>query len=70
MTSNKLVTCCKVGTNEFLENVPERFIGQVLCQMIVRKTNFCLLLKLSEIRLLEVVVIYCPTFFLKRLEKK
>ena len=32
---------------------------------MVTKTNFCLLLKLSEIGLLEVVVIYCSKFYLE-----
>ena len=27
MISDKLVVCCEVGKKEFLENVPERFIG-------------------------------------------
>ena len=64
MILDKLVVCCEVGKKEFLENVPERFIGQVICQMMVTRTNFCMLLKLSEIGLLEVVVIYCKKFYL------
>ena len=70
MTSNKLVTCCKVGTNRFLENIPEKIIGQILCHIMVIQTNFCLLLKLPKISLFKVVVIYCPEYFLKEARKE
>ena len=61
-----LVACCSVGSKEFIENVPERFVGQVICQMLVSKTNFCVLLKLSEIGVLDIVVICCTTFYLQQ----
>ena len=30
MILDKLVVCCEVGKKEFLENVPKRFIRQVI----------------------------------------
>ena len=42
----------------------KRFIGQLIGQMLVTKKNFCVLLKLSETRVLEVVIMHCETLFL------
>ena len=62
MTSG--VACCSVGNPNFAKHVPKRFVGQLLGQMLVTKTNFSILLKLSETGVLEVVIIHCQKFFL------
>ena len=64
------MTTCIVGEKSFLESVPERFIGQVLCQMLVTRTNFCVLVKSSEIGMLEIVVIHCSVFYLNEALKE
>ena len=53
-----------------MQNVPDRFIGQVICQIMVTKTNFYLLFKLSEIRLLELVIIHYAKFLLNKARRK
>ena len=63
MQSDKFITTCIVGEDSFLKSVPERFVGQVICQMLVTKTNFCILVKSSELCMLETVVIYCSVFY-------
>ena len=72
--ADTFVTTCIVGEKSFLEPVPEKFIGQILCQMLVTRTNFCVLVISSEIGMLEIVVIHCSVFYLnealKETEKK
>ena len=61
-----LVTCCSIGSKEFIDSILERFVGQVIFQMLVSKTNFFILLKLSEIGVLDIVVMFCTTFYLQQ----
>ena len=64
MQADKFVTTYIVGENSFLTSVPERFIGQVICQMLVTKINFCVLVKSSKLGILEIVVIHYSVFYL------
>ena len=59
-----------MGENSFLTSVPKRFIGQVIFQMLVTKTNFYVLVKSSELGILEIVVIHCSVFYLNEALKE
>ena len=70
MQSDKFTTTCIIGEDSFLKSVAERFICQVICKILATKTNFCILVKSSELGILEIVVIHCSVFYLNEALKE